>query len=108
MVTVVAEFVGGGIRPWYRIDVFPLFPSENLLGSIVNVAQVLFAVSTFYYAVHLLVVLKKEGFKEFWDNSWNKMDTLTVLLSIVAFSLYLVQIFIVDELTKQVTNGRVW
>ena len=60
-VTCVAEFVGGGIVPWYRIKTFRLFSNEGIGAYIVMFAEILFVASTFYYIVNLLAVLKKEG-----------------------------------------------
>ncbi len=40
LVTCAAEFVGGGVVPYYNIDVFKLFPDTTFFGSLVMVAQV--------------------------------------------------------------------
>ena len=67
-VTCVAEFVGGGVVPWYRIETFRLFSNGGLMSYLVDGASVLFVASTFYYIVNLLAVLKRDGkwlFKEF-------------------------------------------
>ena len=66
----------------------------NFKGILVTIAQTLFAVTSFYYTVNLLVAYKKEGASEFFKNSWNLVDLLTVLLSIVAIGLYLALTFV--------------
>ena len=65
IVTTVAEFVGGGIWPYYKIETFRLFPNPGLMQYILLFASVFFVASTFYYIVNLLAVLKRDGFKEF-------------------------------------------
>ena len=89
----MAEFVGGGIRPWYRIESFRL-TNNNI---VVTIAEILFAVATFYYLVNLLAVLKKEGRKEFCANGWNLADCFTVALSIVLLGLYILRLFVVSK-----------
>ena len=95
--TCVAEFVGGGVRPWYRIESFRL-TSNNI---VVTIAEILFAVSTFYYFVNLLAVLKKEGRKEFCNNKWNLADCFTVALSIILLGLYILRLFVVSKNLKK-------
>ena len=66
MVTCVAEFVGGGIKPYYRIEAVSLFNDYKGWNKIILLCEIMFFVSTFYYLVYLLTVLKKEGFETFW------------------------------------------
>lgn len=66
MVTCVAEFVGGGIKPYYRIEAVSLFNNYEGWSKIVLFSEIMFVVATFYYLVNLLTVLKKEGFQTFW------------------------------------------
>lgn len=66
LVTCVAEFVGGGIRPFYTVDIFKLFPDQDGgYGWIVTLAQILFVASVFYYIASILSVLKKVPCCEF-------------------------------------------
>ena len=102
MVTIVAEFVAGGIRPWYRIEAIRLFTEDSLFGYVIKSAEILFAVSTFYYMVNMIVVMKKEGVKEYFSNSWNLADIFTMFLSIIALILYVIRMFAVDDMTKEV------
>ena len=103
-VTCVAEMIGGGVRPWYRIDSFRL-TNANL---VVTTAEILFAVSTFYYIVNLLAVLKKEGSKEFCANKWNLVDCGTVALSLLLLALYIVRLFVVQSMLQliELTRGN--
>lgn len=89
IVTCVAEFVGGGIRPWARVDAIRLFSDTGSFGYVTTAAEILFVVCTFYYLVNVLVVLKAEGCSEFFKGTWNIVDLFTVLLSLVAIALYL-------------------
>jgi hypothetical protein len=101
LVTIIAEFIGGGVRPWYRIEAIRLSRSGGMSGYIVLAAECLFILATFYYIVNLLAVLKKEGTKEFCGNNWNLADCLTVAMSILALILYVVRLFIVADMTGQ-------
>ena len=58
-------------------------------------AEVLFMVSTFYYIINLLAVLKKDGKTEFCNNKWNLADCLTVALSLLAIGLYVCKTYLV-------------
>ena len=83
IVTTVAEFVGGGVWPYYRIETFRLF-STGVTQYVTLTAQILFIASTFYYIGNLLAVLKRDGFSEFTANKWNLADCVTVFLSVLA------------------------
>ena len=103
-VKVVAQFIGGGIVPWYRIDSFSLFTRNNFSGIVVQISQILFAVTTFYYTINLIMAYKKEGRVEFWNNKWNWADIMTVFLSILALGLYLLLKFSLVENMKNRVN----
>ena len=51
MVSCVAEFAGGGLKPWYRIEVVSLFNDYKGWNKIVLFCEIMFVVSTFYYLV---------------------------------------------------------
>ena len=63
----------------------------------VQVAQILFGVTTFYYTINLIMAYKKEGRTAFWANKWNWADIMTVVLSIIALGLYLLLKFVLIE-----------
>ena len=100
----MAEFVGGGIVPWYRIESIRLFGSSGLGGYVVTFAEVMFVASTFYYLTNLLAVLKKEGRKEFCNNKWNLADCFTVALSMLAIGLYVVRLYVVTDMKKEINR----
>ena len=60
----------------------------------VQISQVLFGVTTFYYTINLIAAYKKEGSHQFWANKWNWADIATVLLSLFALTLYLLLSFV--------------
>ena len=64
--TCVAEFIGGGIRPYSRVEVFNLMPHASFKGTIVYIAEVLFVASIFYYVINLLSLMKTQGCR--WIN----------------------------------------
>ena len=90
----MAQFIGGGIIPWYRIESFSLFSQQNFAGIMVQISQVLFGVTTFYYTINLIAAYKKEGSHQFWANKWNWADIATVLLSLFALILFLLLNFV--------------
>jgi len=104
LVTMVAEFVGGGVSPYYRIDVFRLFPNLTFFGYIVTASEILFVASIFYYVVNLLTVAKKDGCRAFWNDFTNVMDVLTVILSIVAICLYVAKTLVTQTFTKRISE----
>ena len=67
---------------------------------LLHIFQVLFAVTSFYYTVNLIIAYKKEGCNEFFNKFWNQVDLFTVLLSIVAMVLYLVLTFVLVQNMK--------
>ena len=104
-VKVVAQFIGGGVIPYYRIDSFALFTIANFTGMLVKISQILFAVTTFYYTINLIMAYKKEGREQFFNNKWNWADIFTILLSIFAIALYLVlTFFLVADLSLKVNH----
>ena len=96
----MAQFIGGGIIPWYRIESFALFTQKNFAGIMVQISQVLFGVTTFYYTINLIAAYKKEGSQAFWGNKWNWADIATVLLSLFALTLYLLLTFVLVQNMK--------
>ena len=108
LVTCTAEFVGGGIYPHYRIDVFRLFPNNDGFGIVVRLAEVLFVASIFYYLINVIAVLKKEGCRQFCQNSYNVSDLLTVILSLFALVLYVAKAIVTADITREIseTNGN--
>ena len=105
----MAQFIGGGIIPWYRIESFSLFSQANFAGIMVQISQVLFGVTTFYYTINLIAAYKKEGSHQFWANKWNWADIATVLLSLFALTLFLLLTFVLvtdmkNRVRKNLTN----
>ena len=94
IVTICAEFVGGGIVPKYRIDVIRLFSVGTLFDNIIFVCEIIFLVSVFYYLISLITTYKKEGAREFFGNSWNIVDIFTVALSLLAIVLKVLRVCI--------------
>ena len=95
-VTAVAEFVGGGIVPWARVDSVRLFNNLEGFGYFVLLSEMLFAFSTFYYFVNVLAALKKQGLSQFCANSWNLSDVFTLTMSVAALVLYGVRSIVVS------------
>jgi hypothetical protein len=106
LVTIVAEFIGGGVHPYYRIDVFRLFPNLTTFGYIVTASEILFVASIFYYVVNLMAIAKKDGCKAFWNDLTNVMDVLTVVLSIIAIGLYVAKSLVTQTFTKRIAEVR--
>lgn len=91
IVTCVAEFVGGGIYPWARVDAIRLFTNLDGFGFVTVAAEILFVVASTYYLINLIMVFRQEGCSEFCQNTWNIVDLFTVVLSFLAIALYIVK-----------------
>ena len=110
-VTAVSEFVGGGIVPWKKIESVRLFNNmETFWDFFIYAADILFAVSTFYYLTNVLATMKKEGFSDFMKNSWNVLDVFTLILSGLALILYFVKTLVVRDIQRriEITRGNVY
>ncbi len=127
LVTCVAEFVGGGVVPYYNIDVMRLFQvTADIRGTITTLAevfkadkrskkfissfslfsQILFVFSIFYYTVMILSTAKKEGCRKFCSDTGNLMDCGTVVLSILALCLYVARLLATHSVTKEISETR--
>ncbi|XP_059084074.1 uncharacterized protein LOC131881274 [Tigriopus californicus] len=106
IVTCIAEFVGGGISPDYRIDVIRLFTQTEGFGYVVQAAEVLFVCSIFYYIINIITAIRKEGCSSFFSNAWNIADVITVTLSLFALTLYVAKKVVVIEMTKEFGETR--
>lgn len=100
VVTAVAEFVGGGIQPWARVEAIRLFANLDGFGAITLAAEILFVVATFYYLVNTIMQFKREGCSGFFSSTWNTLDFFTVIMSIVAIGLYLARALITKSMTE--------
>ena len=82
VVKIVAEFVGGGILPYYRVDILSLTREWNVKGYITFACEILFILSTLYYIINSLGILKQMGVRDFFKEAWNIMDVFTIGLSL--------------------------
>ena len=107
VVRIVAEFVGGGVTPWARIDVIRLTRTWSAWSTkVVVTCEVLFILSTFYYFLNTLSMLKSMGCSEFFRDSWNIVDIFTILLSMQAILLWGLKAWVVMEMTKKIGASR--
>ncbi|XP_040583519.2 location of vulva defective 1 [Lepeophtheirus salmonis] len=105
-VTCIGEFVGGGIQPYHRVEVFKLFPDNSFFSEIISISEVLFVLATLYYTISTLTTLKKEGLGKFIKNFWNLTNFATILFSYTAIALFIVRLIIVRETTKRISMTR--
>ena len=82
VVKIVAEFVGGGILPYYRVDILSLTREWNVRGYITFACEILFILSTLYYIINSLGILKQMGVRAFFKEAWNIVDVFTIGLSV--------------------------
>lgn len=106
IVRIEANFVGGGIRPTFRIDPIKLFSQPSLMGYIILVAEIFFTVSTFYYTTTVMVGLKREGCRAYCSDVYNFIDVSTVIFSMIAICLKGVREVVVRELTKRISETK--
>ena len=94
VVKIVAEFTGGGVNPWFRIDVIRLTRNWDLAGYCVFACEIFFILSTFYYIMNTLGVLKSSGCVEFFKDSWNIVDIFTIFLSLLTIIMWAVKVMV--------------
>ena len=97
-VTAVAEFVGGGVFPWAKVESVKLFNRLEGFGYVIFGAEFLFAFATFYYLVNIITTVKREGMREFTKNSFHMSDVFTVFMSILALG----------DLLKRIDNKTIY
>ena len=93
IIKIVAEFVGGGINPYNRIEVIRLTRVMDFNGYVVTISELLFCIATFYYVLNSLASLKTLGCSEFFKDSWNIVDIFTTIFSVLVISLYAVKVY---------------
>ena len=106
VVKIIGEFVGGGVLPFYRVDVLTLTRQWNFAGYVVFACEVIFILSTLYYIINSLGILKELGAREFFKAAWNVVDVFTILLSLLAIGLWVIKTLVVLELTKQIGEKK--
>ena len=108
VVKIVAEFVGGGISPVFRIDIIRLTRVMDLGGYIVTACELFFVFATFYYVLNTIATLKSLGPKNFFKDAWNMVDIVTIFFSLVVMGLWVIKNLEVIKLTKQIkrTGGN--
>ena len=92
VVKIVAEFVGGGISPVFRIDIIRLTRVMDLGGYIVTACELFFVFATFYYVLNTIATLKSLGPKGFFKDAWNMIDIVTIIFSLVVMGLWVIKV----------------
>ena len=106
-ITCTAEFIGGGVYPYYRIDVFKLMDvSGSSFATLVRIAEVLFVASLFYYVINVITVMKKEGCRQFFNSSYNISDLVTVILSVIALVLYVAKQIVTSSVIREISETK--
>ena len=90
---IIAEFAGGGVNPYNRVEVIRLTRVMDFNGYIVSLCEVLFRVATFYYLLNAIVSIKSLGFSEYFKDSWNVIDVFTIAFSLLVIGLYVTKVF---------------
>ena len=106
VVKIVGEFIGGGVLPYYRVDILTLTRVWDTWGYLVFACEIAFILSTLYYIINSLSILKEEGAREFFKAAWNVVDVFTILLSLLAIGLYFLKTFVVLNLTKKISATK--
>ena len=106
VIKIVAEFVGGGVSPYNRIEVIRLTRVMDFKGYVVTLCEFLFCVATFYYVLSSIVLLKTLGCSEFFKDSWNIVDIFTTVFSVLVMALYAIKVNIFSLHHKLISNSR--
>ena len=95
-----------GVEPLERANIIPLLWSEItcyfkggkkngwMQGHVFfNVCltpffQLLFVISTFYYLLNVILTLKSMGLRDYFKESWNVVDILTITVSILTIGIW--------------------
>jgi len=101
IVKIVAEFVGGGISPVFRIDVIRLTRVMDFGGYVVATCEVFFVFATFYFVLNSVSSLKQMGAKAYFAELWNIMDIFTMFFSIVVVALWTLKVLKNLQLNSQ-------
>ena len=78
----------------------------SVRGIVTLACEIAFCLSTFYYIINSLGVLKELGAKEFFQQAWNVVDVFTIFLSLLAIGLQLLKQFEVLKLTKMISDTK--
>jgi hypothetical protein len=100
----VAEFVGGGISPVYRIDIIRLTRVMDFSGYMVTTCEVLFVFATFYYVLNSISSLKAMGPSAYFKEAWNIVDIFTIFFSVFVIILWVFKNLAVLEMTKKISK----
>ena len=106
VVKIVGEFIGGGVLPWFRVEVIALTRQWDFEGYVTLACELFFILSTMYYVINSLGVLKELGAREFFRAAWNVMDVFTICLSALAIGLWLLKTWVVLNLTQRISKTR--
>ena len=106
IVRIEANFIGGGIRPTFRIDPIKLFSDQKGMGNLVLIAEVAFAISTFYYMTSVVFNMKREGCRAYCSDAYNFIDVSTVIFSLIAIALKGIRVVVVRDLTKRISETK--
>ena len=106
VVKIVGEFIGGGVLPWYKVDVLTLTRQWDFDGYVTLACELFFILSTMYYVINSLGILKEQGVSEFFRAAWNVVDVFTICLSGLAIGLWLLRTWVVLNLTQRISKTR--
>ena len=70
-------------------------------GAGINCFAIAYLITFFCYS--MIVIMKKLGLKEYLADTWNLADILTLLLSFLAFALYIILKMSIIALQNQVS-----
>ena len=106
---IAAEFVGGGVVTKYRFDPRRLFFADTSgfsFNTIVTIAQILFVVSVLYLVINCAVIVKKLGCRGFCGNFWHMADLSTILISLAAIAMFVLQKLEVMNVVKLINETK--
>ena len=86
--TIVAEFIpGGGILPYWRIEIVRLLHHHDSMGTYLMIAETVFVFYILYFLINNLVQMKRLGAK-YWTTYWTLAEWGVIGFSLLAGVLY--------------------
>ena len=100
VVTIVAEFQpGGGVIPYYRIDVIRLMRYHQGFGLFVILCELTYVIFILYFTVREFRNWRTSGW-DYFTSYWNWAEILVLTFSYAGFVLYIYRMMITSRLLR--------
>ncbi|XP_054719265.1 polycystic kidney disease 2-like 2 protein [Uloborus diversus] len=108
VMTIVAEFLpGGGVVPFYRLEVIRLMRYHQGFGAFVLACELGYVIYTLYFLVREFKKFRLEG-RDYFKSYWNWAEVIVISLSISAIVFYSYRMLVTRKIlsTFEKTHGN--